>query len=160
MLGYGALPNARLAFGLMMSHPTEPDDANFASFRAVNDALADENADVASINLARLTDFVELSDFNTLPRYAVPGLDHAHLYSESYNHSSYATLARRALLVILAPPPCPMDASGNGIVDFQDITIILSNWGSAGPFGDVNASGAVNFADLAAILSNWGEVCP
>ncbi len=62
----------------------------------------------------------------------------------------------------IAPPPCPGDATGDGIVNFTDITAVLSNWGSAGPSplaGDADSDGVVNFQDITAVLSNWGALC-
>ncbi len=63
---------------------------------------------------------------------------------------------RFALTVELTPSG---DANGSGVVDFADITAVLSNWGAAGAPGmpgDADCSGAVNFADITAVLSNWG----
>lgn len=62
----------------------------------------------------------------------------------------------------VAPPACTGDASGDGIVNFTDITAVLSNWGGAGPApqpGDADGDGVVNFQDITAALSNWGAVC-
>ena len=56
------------------------------------------------------------------------------------------------------------DISFDGIVDGQDITIMLSTWGvcdSDDPLdclADFDGNGIVNGADLTTILSNWG-VC-
>ncbi len=55
--------------------------------------------------------------------------------------------------------PCPGDISGNGAVDFEDILIVLENWGGGGPDGDVNEDGIVNFEDILVILGTWGP-CP
>ncbi|HBS28028.1 MAG TPA: hypothetical protein DEB06_00935 [Phycisphaerales bacterium] len=63
---------------------------------------------------------------------------------------------------------CPGNADGNNIVDFDDITAILSNWlnnyapppdPATGP-GDADASGVVDFDDITSVLSNWLDVCP
>ncbi len=51
------------------------------------------------------------------------------------------------------------DANGDCVVDFADITSVLSNYGGAGPSGDANSSGAVDFADITSVLSNWGATC-
>jgi len=51
---------------------------------------------------------------------------------------------------------CRGDADHNGSVNFSDITIVLSNWGGAGPVGDANGDLLVNFADITSVLSNWG----
>ncbi len=57
------------------------------------------------------------------------------------------------------PPPCPGDADGSGVVDFGDITAVLTGWGTAGPAGDANFDGMVNFKDITSVLANWGTVC-
>ncbi|MBL8746449.1 MAG: hypothetical protein JNK58_08860 [Phycisphaerae bacterium] len=59
---------------------------------------------------------------------------------------------------------CTGDADGNGIVNFADISTILSNW-SASPGAclsttDVNRDGAVNFADITTTLAGFGAACP
>lgn len=58
----------------------------------------------------------------------------------------------------------PADVSRNGVVDFGDITAVLSGWGSAPtlPFGGSDASGdaLVTFADITTVLSSWGQTCP
>lgn len=60
------------------------------------------------------------------------------------------------------PPPCPGDADGNRVVNFGDITSVLTNWGRTGPPyrpGDADGSGAVTFADITAVLTAWGTAC-
>jgi len=53
------------------------------------------------------------------------------------------------------PPGCEGDANGDGVVDFDDITAVLSNWLTAGPEGDANGNGIVDFDDLTAVLGDW-----
>jgi hypothetical protein len=57
------------------------------------------------------------------------------------------------------PPACIGDANGDRVVNFADITNILTNWGGPGPEGDSDTSGIVNFADITATLTNWGVDC-
>jgi hypothetical protein len=55
--------------------------------------------------------------------------------------------------------PCAEDVSpngGNGIVNIDDLTQVILNWGSAGPAGDVTANGAVDIDDLTAVILGWG----
>jgi hypothetical protein len=57
------------------------------------------------------------------------------------------------------PPACLGDANGDFIVDFGDITAILSSWGGTGPLGDANDDDTVNFKDITHVLSNFGNSC-
>lgn len=56
------------------------------------------------------------------------------------------------------PPHCP-DVSGDGLVDFVDITSILTHWGTFSLLGDANGDGVVSFRDITAVLTGWGMVC-
>lgn len=57
------------------------------------------------------------------------------------------------------PPDCLGDANGDGVVDFGDITAVLSGFGSTGPFGDADHNGIVNFKDITIVLTNFGYDC-
>lgn len=62
-----------------------------------------------------------------------------------------------------APPACPADLNGDGVVDLSDLATLLANFGAAGGAthadGDVDGDGDVDLADLAALLARFGEVC-
>ena len=69
-------------------------------------------------------------------------------------------------IVPLNPPTgscCPADADGDGDSDFDDLNVILSNWGTSGPAGDVHpfpmGDNSVDFNDLNDVLGRWGVVC-
>ena len=53
------------------------------------------------------------------------------------------------------PPSNPADLNGDGHVDAQDITILLSSWGQPG-VADLDGSGAVGSADITIMLNFWG----
>ncbi len=56
---------------------------------------------------------------------------------------------------------CNGDANGDNMVNFADITAVLSNWQTNGANGgDANGDGVVNFADITTVLSNWQQPCP
>ena len=56
--------------------------------------------------------------------------------------------------------PCPTDLDGDGDTDFNDILIVLSNFGSDGSAGgDADEDGDVDFNDLINLLSAFGP-CP
>ncbi len=59
----------------------------------------------------------------------------------------------------------PGDLNGDGTVNFSDLGILLSNYGSTGlsvpsdyALGDINGDGSVDFSDLGILLSNYGSV--
>ena len=58
---------------------------------------------------------------------------------------------------------CPTDLDGDGSVDLTDLTILLSNFGTAANAnpqdGDVDGDGDVDLNDLAVLLSNFGSLC-
>jgi hypothetical protein len=55
-----------------------------------------------------------------------------------------------------APPPVPGDFNGDGVVDGNDLGIMLANWGACvGCPTDMNGDGAVDGNDLGELLSLW-----
>lgn len=56
---------------------------------------------------------------------------------------------------------CPADLSRDGIVDGEDIGLLLAQWGTtAGSSADLNGDCAVDGADLGALLGQWGSCAP
>lgn len=53
--------------------------------------------------------------------------------------------------------PCGGDLNGGGLVDIQDLSILLSEWGTSGHRADINLDGKVNIFDLSILLSQWGK---
>jgi hypothetical protein len=56
--------------------------------------------------------------------------------------------------------PLAGDANGDGKVDINDLTIVLSNYGQTGSAwsqGDLNGDGKVDINDLTVVLSNYGQ---
>lgn len=51
---------------------------------------------------------------------------------------------------------CPADINGNGIVEIDDILIIVAQWGTSGPQGDINQDGIVDIADLLEAIGTFG----
>jgi hypothetical protein len=56
---------------------------------------------------------------------------------------------------------CFSDVNGDGVTNFADLNIVLSDFGESGDGipGDVNLDGVVNFFDLNAVLSQFGDEC-
>jgi hypothetical protein len=60
------------------------------------------------------------------------------------------------------PPVCAGDANGDLAVNGMDLSVVLSQFGSAvepGSGADFNGDGAVNGADLSVLLTNFGSAC-
>lgn len=59
---------------------------------------------------------------------------------------------------------CPGDLDGDGSIGLSDLTVLLSNFGTASGAtpddGDMNGDGAVDLTDLAALLALFGSACP
>jgi hypothetical protein len=58
---------------------------------------------------------------------------------------------------------CPGDASGDGVVNAVDLSILASEWGKdcsqQSCEADFNHDGIVNAADLSILAANWGKRC-
>ncbi len=65
-------------------------------------------------------------------------------------------------IVIQADPYCPADVNHDDAVNFEDLNILLENWGGR-PYefteGDTTGDGWVDFADLETLLEAWGTYC-
>lgn len=51
---------------------------------------------------------------------------------------------------------CPADINGNGIVEVDDILVVVAQWGTSGPQGDINQDGIVDIADLLEAIDTFG----
>lgn len=62
------------------------------------------------------------------------------------------------------PQSCPGDLDGDGVVDLDDLTVLLSNFGTASGAdpgdGDMDNDDDVDLNDLTAMLSLFGTPCP
>lgn len=59
-------------------------------------------------------------------------------------------------------PSCPADFNNDGLINLQDLNILLANFGqSVDPFtdGDVTGDGEVNLLDLNRLLAIFGNAC-
>lgn len=70
-----------------------------------------------------------------------------------------APIADLGAYELQAPPTCPGDANSDGLVNFADITSVLSEFNNTGPAGDANNDGFVNFSDITSVLSNFNAAC-
>ncbi len=56
--------------------------------------------------------------------------------------------------------PCPADFTGEGDLNFLDVSAFLSAFGNMDPAADFTGEGQFNFLDVSAFLSAFGEGCP
>ena len=55
---------------------------------------------------------------------------------------------------------CAADATGNGVVNIDDLVLVITHWGATGSDpADVNGDHVVNIDDLVAVITAWGN-CP
>ena len=57
---------------------------------------------------------------------------------------------------------CLGDANRDGVVNFNDVGAVLSNYSASGAqplYGDANGSGIVDFSDISAVLAALGIFC-
>jgi len=57
-------------------------------------------------------------------------------------------------------PDCPADFTGDGVLDFFDISAFLTAFGNQEPAADMNADGAWDFFDISAFLTAFSTGCP
>jgi hypothetical protein len=46
--------------------------------------------------------------------------------------------------------------NGDGIVNIHDLLLLIGNWDSAGPIGDVDTDCMVTVHDLLILIAAWG----
>jgi hypothetical protein len=56
--------------------------------------------------------------------------------------------------------PCIADVNGDGMLNFLDVSMFLSAFGSQDPVADFNTDGMFNFLDVSQFLSMFGAGCP
>jgi len=65
-----------------------------------------------------------------------------------------------AVAPVRAQSACAADRNGDGVVNANDLALVLSSWGGcSGCAGDTNSDGFVDGVDLALILNRWGASC-
>lgn len=57
-------------------------------------------------------------------------------------------------------PACPADLTGEGDLNFLDVSAFLSAFGAMDPVADFEADGNFNFLDVSAFLAAFGAGCP
>lgn len=80
----------------------------------------------------------------------------------SYNYTVVAldaagNASTAATLTTSTASQKPGDINGDGQIDITDLSILLSNWGTANAASDLNKNGLVDIFDLSILLSNFGS---
>jgi len=76
-------------------------------------------------------------------------------------YDSEVDQASGAAYLFVAPvPPCPADFTGDGTLDFFDISGFLTAFTSGDPAADFTGDGSFDFFDISAFLTALGEGCP
>ena len=83
----------------------------------------------------------------------------------TFGDVTFSSSGNQDIWVASLPPfaaaSIPGDLNGDGVVNFADLNIVLSNFGNTGEPGavpgDANDDGVVNFADLNVVLTNFGQ---
>lgn len=52
---------------------------------------------------------------------------------------------------------CPGDVTGEGVINVEDILIVIGAFGQTGGIGDIDGSGLVDIADLLIVIEGWGN---
>ena len=56
--------------------------------------------------------------------------------------------------------PCPADFTGDGVLDFFDVSAFLNAYNTMDPGADLTGDGVFDFFDVSAFLNSYGAGCP
>jgi hypothetical protein len=62
--------------------------------------------------------------------------------------------------VIQLPPPCPADLTGDGVLNFFDVSAFLNAYTAMDPLADFTGDGVFDFFDVSAFLNAFNAGCP
>jgi len=77
----------------------------------------------------------------------------------STNFSGFVT-STSVFFTPQAPPSCPADLTGDGSLNFLDVSAFLGAFGAQDPAADFQPDGSFNFLDVSAFLAAFGAGCP
>ena len=81
-------------------------------------------------------------------------------YGEIHPADEHASAFLATLLGdLIREAGCPADIHVDGMINVQDLLVILSYWNEAGP-GDVDDNGITNVLDLLQVIESWGPCWP
>lgn len=77
------------------------------------------------------------------------------------DHSQYDTgSVLQVCLSIATNSGCPADLTGDGVLDFFDISAFLTAFGNQDPIADFSNDGSFDFFDISAFLAAYSTGCP
>ena len=71
-----------------------------------------------------------------------------------------AECKRRHDIVFVGIVGCPADLTGDGVLDFFDVSAFLAAYSSMDPAADFTGDGIFNFFDVSAFLGEYSAGCP
>ena len=60
---------------------------------------------------------------------------------------------------IIRDAGCPADLKPDGLIDIEDLLLLINGWGADG-IGDINNDGTTDITDLLFLFNDWGECWP
>ncbi|PCI11042.1 hypothetical protein COB72_01710 [bacterium] len=70
------------------------------------------------------------------------------------------TSSMNCTFVINTTIACPADLTGDGVLNFFDVSVFLYAFGAMNPIADLNGDGIFNFFDVSAFLAAFAAGCP
>ena len=120
-----------------------------------------DTSDIAVIDAASLQ---PIADFTADPEPVddqitwTPGNDDAGEYYYTCLVLSHAAMTGK--IIVEAPAACPADLTGDGMLDFFDVSAFLSAYNAMDPAADFTGDGMYNFFDVSAFLNAFNTGCP
>ena len=165
-------PNTVSGSAIRQSVRTQPGE----EYRLLVHAVAnDYNTPLGTVKTLRVTTGTQVTEIGltTVPLSCVQGLPWQPIEIDFVATSSQSVIELRSTFpnnaggifvdaISLSRVDCPGDLDSSDGVDGFDLTIMLTNWGSASaafPRADLNADGIIDGLDVAVLISSWGA-CP
>ena len=63
-------------------------------------------------------------------------------------------------IVVATPPACPADLTGDGMLNFFDVSSFLGAFAAGDPIADFTGDGMFNFFDVSSFLAAFAAGCP
>ncbi len=81
-------------------------------------------------------------------------------YVDSHARSLVTVGANESSINVTLALPCPADFTGEGDLNFLDVSAFLKAYGNMDPSADFEEDGNFNFLDVSAFLAAYGDGCP